>query len=252
MSLPLFGQVLLSEVRKLRRTPALGMVFLAPFTIVILYFFVGLASPGPLVRGSAGGVWPSIIQNSVTLWTLLMLPMFITLETSLLAGLEHTERNWKFVLTMPMPRWMVYVAKLVVVIGMVWTAHLVLGVGTVISGVTLRALSPDLGLTSLPVWPLVESLGKVSAALLLGLTIQHWVSVRFPSFSVAIGFGMAVMVVAFIAANSPSFGPWYPWSLPLHAIRPRPGAVDPMWVSLAGACLVGVVGARHFHRRDVT
>jgi hypothetical protein len=251
MSFALFIQVLASEVRKLRRTPALGMVFLAPFTIVILYFVVGLASPGPLARGGAERVWPSLIQNTVMLWTLLMLPMFITLETSLLAGLEHTERNWKFVLTMPMPRWMVYIAKLVVVVGMVWTAHLVLGVGTMISGVTLRTFSPELGLTTLPVWPLVESLTKVGASLLLGLSIQHWVSVRFPSFTVAIGFGMAAMVVAFIAANSATYGPWYPWSLPLHAIRPRPGVVNPMWVSLAGAGVVAIAGAWHFHRRDV-
>lgn len=36
-----------------------------------------------------GSIWIRLISNSMVLWGLLMLPLFITLETGLLNALEH-------------------------------------------------------------------------------------------------------------------------------------------------------------------
>src|SRR5690349_25160712 len=105
--------VILTEVSKLKRTLALWMAIRAPMVIVNLYFIVGIAGPGPLVRQGTD-TWVLLTRNTVQLWTVLMLPLFITLETSLLAGLEHSERNWKFLLSLPIPKWTLYAAKLIV------------------------------------------------------------------------------------------------------------------------------------------
>ena len=79
-----------------------------------------------------------MVRQTVEVWTLLMMPMFVTLETSLLAGLENTGKNWKSLLALPAPRWTVYVSKLVVTISLLWAAHAVLIAGTIGSGRLLK------------------------------------------------------------------------------------------------------------------
>lgn len=242
--------VIFTEAAKLKRTLALGMTVIAPMTIVILYFLVGLAGIGPSQRPGADP-WVFLTRNTVQLWTLLMLPLFITLETSLLAGLEHTDRNWKFLLSLPIPRWTIYVAKLVVVIALVWLAHAVLAAGTVASGYLLRQFASGLTFGPMPVSLIAWPVTKVSLALLLAVTIQHWVSLRWPSFVVAMGFGMCAMVVGFIAANSGKYGPWVPWSLTLHTLSPRVSLpISPMLYSTVAGLIVATAGAIHFTRHE--
>jgi hypothetical protein len=250
IGLRLLPHVVFTEALKLKRTLALGMAFYAPLSIVILYCMIGSLGPsGPMRQG--GNVWAALAKNTSNLWTLLMLPLFITLETSLLAGLEHTDRNWKFVLTLPTPKWTIYVAKLIVSAGLVWLAHVVLIVGSLISGQILKVVAPHLGIVATPLAPLVIPMAKISLAMLLPLTIQHWVSLRWPTFTAAMGFGMVATVMGFVAVNSPEWGPWFPWSLPLHAIDPRPDIVNPILMSGLGAAMVATWGAWRFTRREI-
>ena len=244
--------VLITEAAKLKRTLALWMAVLAPMVIVGLYFLVGIAGPGPLVRPGTDS-WVSLTRNTVQLWTVLMLPLFITLETSLLAGLEHSDRNWKFLLSLPIPKWTIYVAKLIVAIALVWVAHAVLVAGTMLSGLVLRQLAPATKLGALPIAQIAWPLAKVSASLLLAVTIQHWVSLRWPSFVTAMGFGMCAMVAGFLAVQSATYGPWFPWSLTLHTLMPRGTAVNnPMVYSAVAGLLVATAGAWHFTRRELS
>jgi hypothetical protein len=243
--------VLVTEAAKLRRTLALWMAVLAPLVIVGLYFLVGIAGPGPLVRPGTDS-WVSLTRNTVQLWTLLMLPLFITLETSLLAGLEHNERNWKFLLSLPIPKWTIYVAKLIVAIALVWIAHGVLVAGTMLSGMVLKQFAPAMKLGALPVAQIAWPLAKVSVSLLLAVTIQHWVSLRWSSFVAAMGFGMSAMVAGFLAVQSATYGPWFPWSLTLHTLMPRGIAVNnPMVYSAVAGIVVAIAGALHFTRREM-
>jgi hypothetical protein len=192
-----------------------------------------------------------MVQNTVGLWTILMMPMFLTLETSLLAGLEHADKNWKSLLALPQPRWMVYASKWLVTVGLLWAAHVLLVGGTIASGTVLRAFRPVLHIDALPLGPLVRSMAKVSMTALLALTIQHWVSLRWQSFTAAMGFGMCAMVVGFVAVNSADWGPWLPWSMSMHALRPKPGAPDLMGIAIAAALVAMALGAWEFSRREI-
>ena len=250
-SLRLLGAVVSVECLKLKRTLALGMIVIAPISIVILHGLIGYAGASNMVRGGREA-WPSLVNNAVGMWTLLMMPLFITLETSLLAGLEH-QGNWKRVLTLPAPRWMVYASKLLVTIGLLWAAHAVLAAGVIIAGVTLRQVQPLLKLQALPLDILLRPLAVISVASLLALTIQHWVGLRWASFTAAIAFGMFAMVTGFVAANSTEWGRRWPWSLPMHAVRPAAtGEFDVMLLGIAGAVVVAVIGCYEFSRREIS
>jgi lantibiotic transport system permease protein len=191
-----------------------------------------------------------LTQNSIGMWTLLMLPLFVTLETSLLAGLEHADKNWKQLLALPVPRSTVYLSKLLVTIALLWTAHAVLIAGTIASAALLQRLQPTFAFGAMPWRLLLEPMTKVSAAALFALSIQHWVSLRWQSFTAAMGFGMCAMFIGFVAVNSNEWGPWYPWSLTMHATRPG-DAVKLIGTALAGAVVVASLGCWDFSRREV-
>jgi len=129
----------------------------------------------------------------------------------------------------------------------------VLVTGTLISGKLLNTLRPALPLTVVAWTPLISPMLRVSAACLLAVAIQHWVSLRWQSFTAALGFGMSVMIVGFAAVNSAEWGPRVPWSMPMYALR----GADPMTrtyvmiAATAGAAVVAAIGCWEFSRRDI-
>ena len=64
-----------------------------------------------------------------------MMPLLIALVTALLNGIEHSDKQWKHLFALPVPRWAVYFAKLIVAQGLILTSTLVLALFTAIVGV---------------------------------------------------------------------------------------------------------------------
>ena len=77
------SRALNAESLKLRRTLALGLAFLAPLSIAFL-LVVEFAQQGP--PNKQADQWMGLIQNGHVLWSLLMLPLFVTLEMGLFAN----------------------------------------------------------------------------------------------------------------------------------------------------------------------
>lgn len=247
----MFFRVLSTEFLKIKRTLALWMVLIAPAVVLALQFMIAYQANGNLNRPGTD-VWGRIVQNAMSLWTILMMPMFITLETSLLAGMENTDKNWKSLLALPVPRWMIYAAKFTVTVTLLWTAHAILITGTMLNGALLKALQPALKLGALSWTPVLQPMMKISLAALFGVAIQHWVSLRWQTFTAALGFGMCAMVAGFIAVNSAKWGPWYPWSMPMHVVLHRPDGREILLAfALGGAAVSVAAGCWEFVRREI-
>ena len=247
----MFFRVLFTECLKLKRTLALWMVLVSPLVMVLLQF--AISAKGARVFLQTGkDAWPPMVHQTVEVWTLLMMPMFVTLETSLLAGLEHTGKNWKSLLALPAPRWTLYVTKLVVTISLLWMAHAVLIVGTIGSVRLLKILYPALNLGSMPLSPFVAPMLRVSVSALLAVAIQHWVSLRWHSYTVAMGFGMCAMIVGVFAVQSKILGSWFPWSLPIRAVLDGAAGLDRITaVAVVGATVAATIGCWGFVRREI-
>ena len=244
-------RVLSGECLKLKRTLALWMVLVSPLLMVLLQFAVSSKGAAGFMR-EGKDAWPPMVHQTVEVWTLLIMPLFVTLETSLLAGLENTGKNWKNLLALPAPRWTVYASKLLVTIALLWTAHAVLIGGTVASGWLLKLLHPALNLGSMPLGPFVLPMLRVSAAALLAVAIQHWVSLRWPSYTVAMGFGMCAMIAGLFASQSTLFAPWFPWSLPIRAaLDHATGQHRLTIVAFAGAIAAAATGCWEFINREI-
>jgi len=244
-------RVLSGEYLKLKRTLALWMVLVSPLAMVLLQFAVSYKGARVFLHDGKDA-WPPMVRQTVEVWTLLMMSMFVTLETSLLAGLENTGKNWKSLLALPAPRWTVYIGKLLVAIVLLWAAHAVLIGGTIVSGLLLKLLHPALNLGRMPLRPLAVPMLRVSVSALLAVAIQHWVSLRWHSYTVAMGFGMCAMLAGVFAAQSPAFGAWFPWSLPIRAALDGAAGEDRITaMAVAGAIVAASAGCWEFVKREI-
>src|SRR5690606_20585172 len=90
------ARVLAAEAIKLRNTLALWMCLIAPAVVVLLYLMMALSSKRAPQPADAEEAWSGWFRAVSGLWSFLMLPLFITLEAALLAGLEHANHQWKF------------------------------------------------------------------------------------------------------------------------------------------------------------
>jgi hypothetical protein len=252
--------VLHAEMLKVKRTIALKMVVLAPAVVVLLVFFVVSQAPfSSLHRNGIKNEWIGLENLALFFWALLMMPLYVTLESALVAGLDHSENHWKSLLARPVPRWTFHVAKLIVVMSMTAVATFVLLCGILLSGALLPKIQPEVAFAFPVPWAtMVRDCAQVIGLMFLPLTILQWVSLRWGSFSVATGTGIVGTVIAFFAtAAARQAGSWmqyFPWALPMIVLNAKHAYNIP--ASLAVSCALGIVVAvascLDFCRREVT
>src|SRR4051812_8426624 len=111
------SRAIYAETLKMKRTLALKIVVLAPVGVVVLTLFVASQAPYSTLRVGSRAIdpWRALSRLNFQFWGLLMLPMYIALQTALMAGLDHADNQWKALFARPVPRWNTYVAKLLVV-----------------------------------------------------------------------------------------------------------------------------------------
>jgi len=248
-----------AEMLKMKRTIALKMVVLAPAIVVSLVFFIVTQAPySSLHRNGIKDEWTGLASLSLFFWALLMMPLYVTLESSLVAGLDHSENHWKSLLARPVPRWSIHVAKLIAVVAMTATATLALLCGILLSGAILPHVQPQV-VFGFPVpWPaMARDCAQVTGLMFLPLTIQQWVSLRWKSFSVATGAGIVATVVAFFAVAAsrqvPGWPQYFPWALPMLVLsKQAPNIPATLVISGALGLIVAAVSCWDFCRREVT
>lgn len=248
------------ETLKLRRTIATKMVAIAPIAVVLLTLFMASQAPFSTLRrgGAVTDPWGPLARVNLQFWGLLMLPLFVTLQTALVAGVDHADNQWKALFARPIPRWHTYVAKLLVVFAMAAMSGAILTAGILAEGAFLNRLDAQLGFGNAP--PIAQILGqaaRMTGLAFLFLTIQHWVSLRWRSFSIAVGFGVVTIVASFamlLAAGQ--YGSWpqyFPWSLPMLVIARQPQNVElALWLSGLCGLAASALGCLDFCRREVS
>jgi len=255
------------EVLKLRRTLALWASLLVPLAVIVMTTAMNLSrAAGTRFDPDQPNSWDSLMLDLVLfLWCLVGLAPFVSLETALLAGLEHRENTWKHLFALPIPRWTIYVPKLLIAFVLVCISSLVLALGTGLEGLVILTVRPDLGLTQTIPWALIllRSFSFVPAALLM-LAVQTWVAIRWRSFTIAMGLGIGCTVIGIMLLRSlrniastpygPVLASLFPWSLP-YVVIARQATPDlretALLAGILGGALIAASGCWDVVRRDV-
>jgi hypothetical protein len=240
-------RVLHAESLKLKRTLAFRMIFVAPLLVATLQFFVVWNQRRP---GANFNLWEMMPRASLSVWAVFMLPLLITLETALINGVEHGEKQWKHIFALPIPRHAVYTAKFLTVQTLAGASTLILCALIVLVGLALVRLRPDLPHAgAIPyVWILKHAAFVWLAAWLI-IAIHTWVSIRWPGFALALGMGIGGTFFAIFAASA-GLGKYYPWLLPVNVFLEGRLAVA-LALGAAGGVIAAVIGCVEFVRRDV-
>ena len=121
-----FATALAVEAFKLRRSLALLLAAVAPLLIAVFVFF-------NLLRLGKAAPWAMTLQMSPAFWAFFMLPMSVTALTALVAHTEHGPRTWDHLRALPLPRWHLYAAKALCVLGVVMAMSLLLALLTTLA-----------------------------------------------------------------------------------------------------------------------
>ncbi len=244
-------RALRAERLKLRGTLALWMCLVAPALVVSVVVLQLAFSDLPGPPKPPDEAWARVAMGMMALWAFLMVPLFITLEAALLAALEHGNRQWQRLLALPLPRSAHYLAKLLTLGALVLLAQAALVLMIPLGGWALMVFQPALGLAGAPPW---EALARTGAGVFLAswlmVSLHTWVALRWRSFAVACGLGMGATVVGFLVGQSVTFGPWYPWSMPVQMMSTGGGQAGVLALSAGGALLLAALGTWRFARRD--
>jgi len=241
-----------AEILKIKRTLALWLAFITPLAIVGLMFVASLLRQGEVAPDF--NAWDGFTQLIFTFWCLLMLPLFITLETALLSELESAEKHWKHLFALPIPRAALYLAKLLVGAGLIALSTMVLWSGMLLAGYSLRWLKPGIGFDATMPWfeTLQTALLSYLAAWLI-LALHTWISLRWRSFTLSVAVGMIATVIGvFLTISSERWVRFYPWALPSTAMSNDVQIVLPvLMVGILGCIVVTIAGCWDMIRQDV-
>ena len=208
-----------AETLKMKRTLALWLTLLTPAALVFLEVAGATQQQGNLSSLSPDiNRWSLLFEELLSIWVILIFPLFITLETALLGQLEHGNNTWKLTYTQPVPRWATLAAKQIWGLGLIVLGMLALIGLTFVGGTILDILMPELKIE--PPIPWVEIFRQTGIVFLVGgiiLGIHTWIALRSRSFVVASAIGIS-MTIAGLILRGLEWADYFPWSMPATAL----------------------------------
>jgi hypothetical protein len=259
------ARALSAETLKARRTLALWLALITPAVVIgVQLAMIWDRRAYYRQNGIVRGAWMEYGAETMVMWGLLMLPLFVTLETALVGQWEHANAGWKRLFSLPVPRGAIYAAKQVASALLIGLSIVALIALIVLSGLSMRVWLPGVGFeAAVPLWAFTKYGLMMFLGAWLLIAIQTWVAQRWSGFAVACGVGVAMTVAGVLVIQS-AWSSYYPWVLPVlvgngfseEAMQSLNGFTDGLpWRELLFGTLGGLLfagwGGYNVTRRDV-
>ena len=243
-----------AELLKLKSTLALALCFVAPLTVIILNTLMALTRAPANSKGLQEIDFAQWAMINCSFWSILMLPLFITLQSALLAGVEHGNQQWKNLLALPLPKSVHFISKWLILWLINALATLVLMLMIPVSGFLMDAASESITLSgSVPLSNLARLALQLSITSSFIVGIHTLIALRWRSFTVASASGMVATVAGFLIAQSSRFGHYYPWALPVQLFTNPPTHLEfALWFGGFGGAATLLLGAWYFRHREMS
>jgi hypothetical protein len=239
----------------LKRTLTVRLAIGAPLAVVLLNFVLYAQRRA----GAAGdNALLGFAQINFTMWTILVLPLYIALVAALMAAVDHQTDGWKQLFVLPISRASVFAAKWIASAGIVLASTIVFAAAISTAAEILRLIRPAFSSATVPVALIVLRSFQTFAAACLIVSIQTWISLRYRTFIAGLGLGIVAVLVLLGGVARSGLGTvviyTYPWALP-PTVMARMWETHPdRWLvaggGIAAGALVAAAGCWNLSRRD--
>ncbi|MCU6712268.1 ABC transporter permease [Paenibacillus sp. J5C_2022] len=244
-----FLGLLASERLKFSRSPIWLLIPASPLVALVIGLLASLDDVPADVQ------YEQLQSTVFSLHALLLLPIMTGIFSAFVCRYEHTGGGWKAMLSLPVSRTGLYLAKFLIVAVMLAVTQLlmlaVLALSVRFHGI---AGGMDWGASLLAV-----SNGWLACLPLAAL--QLWASIGWSSFAAPLAVNVALTLPNMLIVNSAQYGPYYPWAQPALAMLIRSEEMDfgaftlpleNLLVTVGLSFLVFFIGGLlHMKRKDV-
>lgn len=233
--------LLAAEFLKLRRKWAWFLIFLGPFGVVALQALNFGVRYEYLTNHYADDLWGGLLENVQSLVPAVLI-MGIAIITSIVAYVDHENRSWKHLLSLPISKYSLLSAKFIVSIVLLGIASLLLVIGTVILGISLK-----FGVVSIPLMDITKMAFYSYLAALPILALQLWIAVVYSHQGAAITIGILGALFSTYSFKLPDWVIWkWPsllnnWEVPAYSA----------YLGIGSALGIFLMATIHFKKRDV-
>ncbi len=200
-------KLLKSERMKLKRSPV-WLAFLIMPVIPALLGTINYLGNIEILKSE----WYSLWTQHTLFTCYFFLPAMIGVYCSYLMGLEHSNHNWNKILTLPVNKNLIFIAKLLTVSFLIFLSELWIGILFILSG-KLISIPSTPPYQSIAIWCLFGTLGGIVMA-----SVQLLLSIYIKSFALPVGIAFAggLSGLAFLAKG---FGHIWPYSLMAYGMN---------------------------------
>lgn len=196
-----------AEQMKLKRSPVWIAFLLMPIVPAVLGTINYLGNLELLTSE-----WYSLWTQHTLFTCYFFLPIMVGIYCAYIMRLEQNNRNWNKTLTMPVSKCGIFVAKLIMIIFMIFISEIWIGVLFVISG-KIVGITAALPIKDIAIWCLFGTLGGAVTA-----SVQLVISMLIRSFALPIGIALAggISGIVFLAKD---LGHIWPYSLMAYGMN---------------------------------
>jgi lantibiotic transport system permease protein len=226
-----------SETLKIKNTLVIWVAIGAPLFILALNFFIFFFKGEKLVQPGMNP-WPVYLSNVMPIWCAFFMPLYITIQAALFHSIEHNSNTWKQVFTMPVPKWIQNTGKYGFFLGLFFLSMVLMFIYVVVNGMILGVVRPDLGFQDYEIAGIVAMIILKSSVAALGIvSIQYFLSLRWKSFAVSTGIGLALTVTTLMLTRWEKIV-YFPFSYPFFSVITTDYKTVDLFTSQVGYSLI--------------
>jgi lantibiotic transport system permease protein len=233
----LFIRSFSSEWLKTRRTAAAWLVVTGALFIPLIILASRIIESQELAEANASAeLWIRLMQNCWQVMAIFLLPLGVIMATSLITQNEFRNNAWKQLHTTPQPLYMIYSAKLAVILVMLLQFFVLFNIGIYLAGVIPGLFFSGVSWPNAP-FPLADALTMTAHYFLCCLpvvAVQFLISLQARNFLIPLGIGIGLLVSSIIAMHW-KYGYVHPYAYSgLYFIRSseNPAIPDVSWWAL--------------------
>ncbi|WP_339270510.1 ABC transporter permease [Paenibacillus sp. FSL W8-0187] len=196
--------------------------------------------------------WSTLYIHSVNLHSMFFYPLYSGIIASLLCLYEHKDGGWKITMSLPVPRYKVFYAKYILLVGILALVQIVFLLGYLGTGYLVKA--PE----RIPWETLLYSVIGGWIGVLPLAALQLMVSIRVRNFgaSLAMSIGYVVPNIVLTGFHS-AIGAWLPFTIPYYVMMPQAALYAPrvepysLWsIVIFTGMVYLLMGQRFVEKRD--